>query len=328
LLIRGHHILSIIARFKPLLEMEWREVTVWGAREFTVMRALEVIGLEKRYKGFDLTVSFSIDEGETLALVGPNGAGKTTLIYTLLNIVRRGGGQIQFFGLDLDRHEVEIKRHLGVFFEEPHLFEDLRVRHILELYEAFYPTWDRPYAIKLLEEFDINPGKRFKKLSKGMRAKVALVVAFAPKPKMLILDEPTSGLDPKMRRLFVEKVREARGRFSPAILLTSHIMRDVENLADRIAFLEGGRIKLLQSRQALDGWRIVEGTCNRGLLIESRGLKLDYAGERARFKLLTDRYGEELLKQIQECGAEVTGTFAPDLEEIYDWIISSNDSRM
>lgn len=290
------------------------------------MKALEVNNLEKRYKGFDLAVSFSIEEGETLAFVGPNGAGKTTIIYTLLNIVRRDGGQVQFFGLDLDRHEVEIKRHLGVFFEEPHLFDDLRVKHILEFCGSFYPSWDQPYALRLLEELEIDLDKRFKKLSKGMRAKVALAVAFAPKPKMLILDEPTSGLDPKMRRLFVEKVREAREEFSPAILLTSHIMRDVEDLADHIAFLEAGRIKLLQNRAALAGWRIVEGICDGSLSVEARGLRLDRIGERVKFKLLTDRYGEKLLNQLRECGAEVTGTVAPDLEEIYDWIISFNDS--
>jgi len=289
------------------------------------MKALEVHELEKRYSGFDLTASFSIQEGETLALIGPNGAGKTTIIYTLLNIIRRDGGQVQFFGLDLDRHEVEIKRHLGVFFEEPHLFDDLRVKHILDFFGSFYPTWDRQYTLRLLEEFEIDPDKRFKKLSKGMRAKVALTVAFAPKPKMLILDEPTSGLDPKMRRLFVEKVREAREEFSSAILLTSHIMRDVEDLADRIAFIEGGRIKLLQSREALKGWRIIEGICDGSLPpVEAKGLRLNRIGEKTEFILLTDCYGEKLLHHLQECGAQVKGTSAPDLEEIYDWVINSS----
>lgn len=295
-----------------------------NARELIVMRALEVTELEKRYKGFDLRVSFSIEEGETLALVGPNGAGKTTLIYTLLNIVRRDGGQVQFFGLPLDQHEVEIKRHLGLFFEEPHFFDDLRVRHILEFCGAFYPTWDRQYAFRLLEELEVDPNKRFKKLSKGMRAKVALAVAFAPKPQMLILDEPTAGLDPKMRRLFVEKIREAREEFSPAILLTSHIMRDVEDLADRIAFIEGGRIKLIESRKSLEDWRIVEGTCDESLSVEAIGFKRYRTGETWRFKLLTCRCDKELLKQLRERGGAVTKVHTPDLEEIFDWVIGSD----
>ncbi|GBC77864.1 ABC transporter ATP-binding protein YtrB [bacterium HR08] len=288
------------------------------------MKALEVNELRKRYKRFDLQVSFSIEDGETLALVGPNGAGKTTLIYTLLNIVRRDGGEIRFFGLDVDRHEVEIKRRLGVFFEEPHLFDDLRVRHILEFCGSFYPTWDRRYAFQWLEELGVDPNQKFKRLSKGMRAKVAVVVAFAPRPRLLILDEPTAGLDPKMRRVLVEKVREARREFSPAILLTSHIMRDVEELADRIAFLEDGRITLLRSREALKEWRIIEGVCDGALSVEAISVKF---GEANQFQLLTEHCGEELFNRLQECGATVTRVLAPDLEEIYDWIIDARNRK-
>jgi len=293
------------------------------------MTVLEVNELRKRYRGFDLRVSFSMESGETLAFVGPNGAGKTTLIYTLLNVVRRDGGEVRFFGLDMDRHEVEIKRQLGVFFEEPHFFADLRVEHILEFCAALYPSWDRHYAFRLLEELDVDPRQRFKRLSKGMRAKVALVVAFAPKPKLLILDEPTAGLDPKMRRLLVEKVREARRDFSPAILLTSHIMKDVEELADRIAFLESGRIVLLQSRETLKEWRLVEGVCEaeRVPSVKAIRFRLIRAGETCQFKLLTDRYGEELISQLREYGAAVTRVLSPDLEEIYDWVIEDRGRR-
>ncbi len=286
------------------------------------MNALEVDGLTKRYRGFQLSVSFSIAEGETLAFVGPNGAGKTTLIYTLLNIVRRNEGRVRFFDLDLDRHEVEIRQRLGVVFEHPHLFDELRVGRILEFWSSFYPAWDQQYALRLLEEFAVDPDKRFKKLSKGMRTKVALTLALAVRPRLLILDEPTAGLDPKMRRLFVEKIREARERFSPAILLTSHIMRDVEDLADRIAFLENGRVKLLESRRALETWRVVEGVCDGDLSIDVIGLKLSRARQAKRFALLTDRYDERLINELRERGATVTSVFTPDLEEIYDWIIA------
>lgn len=287
------------------------------------MNALEVHELRKRYRGFQLSVSFSIAEDETLAFVGPNGAGKTTLIYTLLNIVRRDEGRVRFFDLDLDRREVEIRQQLGVVFEHPHLFDELRVRRILEFWSSFYSTWDQRYALRLLEEFAVDPDKRFKKLSKGMRTKVALTLALAVKPRLLILDEPTAGLDPKMRRLFVEKIREARERFSPAVLLTSHIMRDVEDLADRIAFLEKGRIKLLESRRALETWRVVEGMCDGDFSIEAIGLKLRRAGQAKRFVLLTDRCDESLIDELRERGATVIGVFTPDLEEIYDWIIES-----
>ena len=288
-------------------------------------KALDVNDLEKQYNGFTLKASFSIEEGETLAFVGPNGSGKTTIIFSILNIVRRDGGHVRFFEQELDLHEVRIKRQLGVFLEQPHLFRDLRVKHILDLCGAFYPAWDEQYAIKLLDEFEIDRNKKFKQLSKGMKNKVALAVAFAPRPRLLILDEPTSGLDPKIRRLFVEKVKQARQMFSPAILLTSHIMRDIEDLADRIAFMEGSRIKPIESKEALKSWRVIEGFCDGSLPLEALALRLDRrSGERVRFEMLTDRYGEDIAEQLRQCNAEITSVSAPDLERIYDQVISSS----
>ncbi|HVF91827.1 MAG TPA: ABC transporter ATP-binding protein, partial [Blastocatellia bacterium] len=283
--------------------------------------ALEVNNLKKAYGGFYLDISFSIESGETLAIVGANGAGKTTLIQAIQNLVRRDAGDVRFFGLDLDSDETEIKQRLGVFLEDPRLFAELSVEKLLAFYSSFYPSWDNEYALRLLQEFEVDSRKRFKKLSKGMKVKAALTLALAPRPSMLILDEPTSGLDPKMRRLFVEKVREARRLFSPAILLTSHIMRDVEDLADRIAFLERGRIRLLEPRFALQRWRVVEGLCERALPFKPERMRFKAEGESIAFKLLADDYGDGLLERLEDYGAVVTGVSTPDLEEIYDWIM-------
>lgn len=283
--------------------------------------AIEVNNLRKRYGSFHLDISFSIDSGETLAIVGANGAGKTTLIQAIQNLVRRDGGEVRFFGLDLDSRETEIKERLGVFLEDPRLFPELSVENLLKFYRSFYPSWDDEYSKRLLREFEVDSRKRFKKLSKGMKAKVALTVALASRPSMLILDEPTSGLDPKMRRLFVEKVREAGRLFSPAVLLTSHIMRDVEDLADRIAFMERGRIQLLETRFALQQWRVVEGLCERGLPFKPERIRFKSEGDSITFKLLADDYGDGLLEQLQDCGAVVTGVETPDLEEIYEWVM-------
>lgn len=290
------------------------------------MNLIEIKQLEKRYERFHLQASLAVGESETLALVGPNGSGKTTLIYSLLNVVRRDGGEVRFFGRDLDKNEVSIKTQLGVFFEESRLFEDLRVTHLLRLYSRFYPCWDWEYAEALLDRFEVDRALKFKKLSKGMRAKVALTLAFATRPRALILDEPTSGLDPRMRRMFVEVVREAKERFSPSIMLTSHIMRDIEDLADTVAFIEKGRIKLVAAREALNSWRIVEGVCNGKVPSEAKAWRLEPVAGRTRFQFLTDRYGEQLLAQLNAQRATVTHIWAPDLEEIYDWIMNPRGS--
>lgn len=285
--------------------------------------ALEVIDLRKSYRSFSLTASFAIADGEVFALLGPNGSGKTTIIHTLLNVVRRDGGQVRFFGLDLDRHETAIKRRLGVFLEDARLFDNLRVEHLLRFHSLLYPTWNAEYANRLLAEFDIEANKVFKKLSKGMKAKVALTCALAPQPKLLILDEPTAGLDVKMRRLFVEKVREARRHFAPAILLTSHIMRDIEELADRIAFIEDGRIKLNRSLQEMRSWKIIEGVGRGKLSVTALGIRQNRNEAEITFKLLSDDESQ-VVAQLHDCEARMTSVRTPDLEEIYDLIIDTS----
>jgi len=287
-----------------------------------VETALEVNSLEKRYKDFSLSVSLSIVEGETLALVGPNGSGKTTLIRCLLNIVRRDSGEVRLFNSDLDENEVAIKQRMGVFLEDPRLFDDLRIKDTFEFCSSIYSEWDSQYAESLLEQFQIDSSKKFKHLSKGMKAKAALIIALAPKPKMLILDEPTSGLDPGMRMLFIEKVREAKAQFNPSLLLTSHIMKDVEDLADRIAFIENGRIKLCESRASFLSWKVIEGVCDKNIEAEAIGLRLTNQEQKKKFRLLTDRYGEQLLGEIKTFGAEIISVSSPDLEEIYSWVIN------
>lgn len=287
------------------------------------MRVLDTSDLRKRYRAFDLRLSLTIEEGETLALVGPNGSGKTTLLHCLLNIVRREGGTVRFFNQDLDQHETAIKQRMGVFLEEPCLFEDLQVHQMMTFCRRLYPGWDRDYAMKMIEPLEIDPRQRIKNLSKGMRMAVALALAFGHRPELLILDEPTSGLDPKMRRFFVQKVREARDSFGPAVLMTSHIMRDVEDLADRIAFLQSGRIKLIERQDHLRQWRKIEGYCHGRLngfpaVIQWHPGR---AGESTKFTVFTARSQETVIEELRGAGAEVTGVFVPALEDIYDWVI-------
>ncbi|MBI4469869.1 MAG: ABC transporter ATP-binding protein, partial [Acidobacteria bacterium] len=255
---------------------------------------------------------------------GPNGSGKSTIIRTILNIVRRDAGSVQFFGLDVNRHELEIKRRLGVYLEEPNLFGDLRVEHLFGFFSSFYPSWDRLYADELLRQLPVDPEERFGRLSKGRRAGVALVAALGPKPGLLILDEPTSGLDPTMRKWFVEKVREARAHYSPAMLLTSHILRDVDELADRIVFMQDGRIKVEELRASMSRWRVIEGVGHRefGLLPASMGMKLERTTGGVIFRILTDGSRREIVEGIEASGGSVTGVHVPDLDEIYDLVIT------
>lgn len=285
---------------------------------------LEVVGLEKSFPGFRLNVSLSIAAGEILALIGPNGSGKSTLIYGLLNIVRRDQGAVRFFGLDLDSNEEAIKRDIGVFLEDPRLFEDMRIKDLAEFFRAFYPSWNDQYLADLLRGFNLDARKRFKKLSKGMKAMAAISLALAPMPRVLILDEPTAAFDPGVRKSFVRLVREAKKRFSPAILLTSHIMSDVEALADTIAFIDAGRIKLIEGRETFKSWRVVEGVGRRPPAFDAIAIDLEVEGHPEKFKFMTRRGDDDFVEELRASGAEITEVSTPDLEKIYDCIISAD----
>ncbi len=283
---------------------------------------LEVEGLEKRYRSFGLRVSFHLAPGEVLGVVGPNGAGKTTLIYCLLGIVKPGGGRVRFFGLEWDSHQIEIKRRVGFFLEEAPLFRQMRASDMLKFFASFYPSWDWDLAQRLIRRFELDVTKKVSELSKGMRAKLVLVTAFSHRPQLVILDEPTAGLDPGMRREFVHVVRRMREEFNPAVLLTSHIMADVEDLADRVAFLQEGKISLIESKtRLLKSWRRIRGRCRDPLRLDSSDLvAVEYDQTTGELQLVTASWDVTLMEHLREVGLKEAEACAMNLEEIYVYV--------
>jgi ABC-2 type transport system ATP-binding protein len=145
-------------------------------------------------------VSFRATAGQVYGLVGVNGAGKTTLIKHLLGLLRAQSGSVRVFDRDPVRDPVGVLSRVGYLSEERELPEWMRVDELLRYTQACHPTWDAAYARELLETFGLDPSKRIKELSKGMREQASLVAAVAHRPELLILDEPSSGLDAVVRR--------------------------------------------------------------------------------------------------------------------------------
>jgi len=290
---------------------------------------LEVEGLEKRYKSFSLRVSFHLSPGEVLGVVGPNGAGKTTLIHCLLGIVKPDGGRVRFFGLDPDRHEVAIKQRVGFFLEDAPLFRQMRASDVLRFFASFYPRWDWSLAERMLQQFELEVTKKVSELSKGMRAKLGLVTAFSHRPELVILDEPTAGLDPGMRREFVQLVRTMLRDFGPAILLTSHIMADVEDLADRVAFLQEGEISLIESKtRLLQSWRRIRGECRDLLRLDPREwVAIEHDQANGELQLVTGSWNVTLMDQLREAGLKDPDVFPLNLEEIYSYVTRTHGGK-
>ena len=203
---------------------------------------VEAQGLVKRFgqvhalDGLDLTVR----QGEVLGFLGPNGAGKTTTIRALLGQMRLDGGSARIYGLDVWDAAIEIHERIAYVPGDVNLWGNLSGGQCIDALLAFHGSHDRALREELVERFELDPTKRARTYSKGNRQKVALVAALAADADLLILDEPTSGLDPLMEAQFQAVVRQAtdRGR---TVLLSSHILGEVEALCDRVTIIRRGK---------------------------------------------------------------------------------------
>lgn len=212
--------------------------------------AIEIRNLIKNYDSkFQLgEINLDIPSGMIIGLIGENGAGKTTLIKSILSILNIDKGNIRIFEQDYKKEENKIKEEIGVVLDDMFLPEILSVKDINSILKDVYKNWDSDLYFSYLKEFDINPDKQIKALSKGMRKKVEIASALSHHPKLLILDEPTSGLDPVIRNEVLDLFLKFIADEEHTILLSTHITSDLEHIADRILFIDEGKIVLEDSR--------------------------------------------------------------------------------
>ena len=189
-------------------------------------------------------VSFSATAGQVYGLVGANGAGKTTLIKHLLGLLRAATGSVRVFGLDPVLDPVGVLGRVGYLSEERELPEWMRVDELMAYTQAFHPTWDSSYARELIETFGLDPAKKVRELSKGMRAQAGLVAAVAHRPELLILDEPSSGLDAVIRRDILDAIVRTVADDGRTVIFSSHLLEEVERMSDHLTMLHGGRVTL------------------------------------------------------------------------------------
>lgn len=189
-------------------------------------------------------VSFRAMAGQVHGLVGSNGAGKTTLLRHLLGLLRASTGSVRVFGLDPVRDPVGVLGRIGYLSEERELPEWMSVGELMRYTQAFHPTWDAAYARELLETFALDPARKIKALSKGMRAQAGLIAAVAHRPQLLVLDEPSSGLDAVVRRDILDAVVRAVADDGRTVIFSSHLLDEVERMSDHVTLLHQGRVAL------------------------------------------------------------------------------------
>ena len=216
------------------------------------MNAIEVRGLTKAYRDFTLNgLSFELPEGCILGLVGENGAGKTTTMRLLLGMTKPDGGEASVLGTEISADLTPVKEKLGVVLDEPGIPWCMTAQQAGKMLAGLYKSWDAAAYDALLKKLAVPVNKPYQELSRGNRMKLGIAMALAHHPKLLLLDEPTSGLDPVVRDEVVSLLSDFTREEDHAILISSHIVSDLEKLCDYIAFLHKGKLMLLEEKDRL-----------------------------------------------------------------------------
>jgi ABC-2 type transport system ATP-binding protein len=219
--------------------------------------AIELSGVSKKYRYFTLdNINLELPQGQIMGLIGANGAGKSTTIRILMGLVHQDSGEVRVLGHSMPAEQVAAKWDIGFASEDMRLYDSMTLGWHMNFIQSIYPDWDASYAQLLLKRFGLRADQKIKGISHGQRVKAGLLLVLARKPKLLVLDEPTSGLDPVARHEILRELTKVMADDSRSILFSSHNTQDVEQISDRITFIDRGRILDSMDKEAyLDRWR-------------------------------------------------------------------------
>jgi len=206
--------------------------------------AIETQELTKRF-GRQLAVdnlTMAVPKGSVFAFLGKNGAGKTTTIRMLMNLLNRTSGEARIMGLDCARESMKIRKRIGYVGDNQRMYDWMTTREIMWFCKGFRDDWNDDFASDLQARLELPDEKKVGALSRGMQAKLALLLAMAHKPEILILDEPTSGMDVVVRRDFIKRIIELTQGEGRSIFFSSHLVHEVERVADWVGVIDKGKL--------------------------------------------------------------------------------------
>ena len=217
------------------------------------MNIIETTRLTRRFGATEAVheLTLAVPAGSVFALLGPNGAGKTTTLKLLMNLIEPTTGSARVLGIDSRKLGERELAQIGYVSENQQLPLWMTVRQLLDYCRPFYPTWDGALEARLLAQFALPEKRKLSQLSRGMLMKAALLSSLAYRPRLLVLDEPFSGLDPVVRDEFIRGVLEVSALAEWTVLVSSHDIDEVERLADHVAMLDAGRLRLSERTEEL-----------------------------------------------------------------------------
>ena len=255
------------------------------------MNALETKNISKSYGTFLLkNISLSLPEGCVMGLIGENGAGKSTLIDIIAGIVLPENGTVEVLGTDNHSKEFkEVKQYIGFVPSYPCFPPLFTAEDINKVMREVYNKWDEELFFSYVEKFGIDPKKKYADYSKGMTMKLPIAVAFSHKARLLVLDEATSGLDPVARDEIMDMVNEFTRDEHNSVLMSSHILTDMEKVCDYIAYIENGELKLCEEKDIL---------CEKYAVVKCSAKELNEIDRRYIIGMKKSDFGAEALVEV------------------------------
>ena len=284
--------------------------------------AIELNGLSKSFDDVVAVdnLTLKIPQGSIYGFLGPNGAGKTTTIKMMLGLMRPDQGSGKVLGYDLVRESVALRERIGYVAEVHNLYDYMSVDGILAFSRSFYPRWNMQIVEKYLKFFSLPRKQLVKNLSKGMKTQLALVIAMAPEPELLILDEPTSGLDAINRQEFLRIVLEELSVQGRTVFFSSHLLHDVERVADHVAIINQGKLIEVRDvdelKNSVKKIRVVFQQEPDSILFSFHGI-VNVERQGSAYLISVEDNLSEILKRLKEVPYYTLDVIDRNLEEIF-----------
>jgi ABC-2 type transport system ATP-binding protein len=283
--------------------------------------AIKVQALSKKFGRRSVVngLTFQVPSGTVCGFLGRNGAGKSTTIRVLMDLLRPTSGTAYLLGMNCQKDHHVLMERVGYVAESPTLCAWMKVRQLIDFTAAFYSRWNRNVVESLLGRFGIDLDQRIKHLSRGTYAQVALALALGNDPQLLVLDEPAMGLDVMVRRDFLESIIQLIQQDGRTVLFSSHLVHEVERIADQIVILEKGRLLVSAPTEVLKQEI-------RRMIVRRRNIPQDRfavpgilssCSDGGELVLTVEHRGGQTRQAIEDVGGEVVEVVGMSLEEIF-----------
>lgn len=273
-------------------------------------------------------VNLEVPAGTIFGFLGRNGAGKTTTIKTLMGLLKPMSGTCKVLGVDPQKDPIAVRRGVGYMAEDQRMYGWMAVEQILRWTSSFYPTWDRPFTDKLLEVLHLDRKAQVRSLSKGQNSRLALLLALGHRPQVVILDDPTLGLDPIARKEFLRYVIGLLQSHGVTVFFSSHLLYEIEPVADYVAILDQGTI--VKAARTVE----LRESVRRFVLAEANGFDagriagvLDVAREGDRLAVTVEDCDPAKREAFRSGGARFIREVPLNLDEIFEAYVIGNRGK-